>query len=118
MRTPPAGSGKGAGRQRRSARERRELIEAYNGSGQKASAFCRERGIHPATFYRWRKEPSLPVGGWTEVQVQRIAPTVQAVSLSSPLEIELRSGVRFSVRDAGWLPEVAAFVRALEERSC
>ena len=50
--------------------------------------------------------------------MQRIAPTVQAVSLSSPLEIELRGGVRLNVRDAGWLPEVAAFVRALEERSC
>lgn len=94
------------------------MIEAYNGSGQKASAFCRERGIHPATFYRWRKEPSLPAGGWTEVQVPRIAPTVPALSPSSPLEIELRSGMRLSVRDAGWLPEVAAFVRALEERAC
>jgi len=41
---------------RRNAQERQELMRAYEGSGLSKAAFCRERGILPATFYLWFKK--------------------------------------------------------------
>lgn len=34
------------------------------------------------------------------------------------MELLLRGGLRIALRDAGWLPQVAAFVRAVEGAPC
>ena len=44
---------KGRGRTLRSAAERQRLIGEFMSAGGTQSAFCREHGIHPATFGRW-----------------------------------------------------------------
>lgn len=52
--------------------ERRAYVEAFHRSGLRLIDFCRERGLNPKTFYRWRKrysqegfvKPAL-VGEWT-----------------------------------------------------
>jgi hypothetical protein len=103
---------------RRGAEERQELIQAYERSGLSKAAFCRERGILPATFYPWFKTQSLPVPRWAEVQVDRPEAMQPAPHHGPPLELALPCGVRMGVRDARWLPEVARLVRALESRPC
>ena len=103
---------------RRSAQERQELMRAYEGSGLSKAAFCRERGILPATFYLWFKRRPLPAPRWAEVQVDRPEAIPVPPPHGAPLEMVLPCGVRKGVRDARWLPEVARFVRALEDRPC
>lgn len=103
---------------RRSAQERRELIQAYERSGLSKAAFCRERGILPATFYLWFKKQALPAPRWAEVQVDRPEAIQTPPHHGPPLELALPCGVRMGVRDARWLPDVARLVRALESRPC
>lgn len=33
-----------------------QLFEAFQRSGETVSAFCRQQGISPASFYHWRKK--------------------------------------------------------------
>ncbi len=103
---------------RRSAQQRRELMRAYEGSGLSKAAFCRERGIQPATFYLWFKKRVLPAQRWAEVQVDRPETIPPPPHHGPPLELALPCGVRLGVRDVRWLPDVARFVRALEDRTC
>ena len=103
---------------RRSAQQRQELIQAYECSGLSKAAFCRERGILPATFYLWCKKRPLPTPRWAEVQVDRPEAIPAPPHPGPPLELALTCGVRLGVRDVRWLPDVARFVRALEDRPC
>jgi hypothetical protein len=103
---------------RRSAQERQELIQAYGRSGLSKAAFCRERGLLPATFYLWFKKQTVPAPRWAEVQVDRPEAIQTPPHHGPPLELALPCGVRMGVRDARWLPDVARLVRALENRPC
>ena len=40
-------------------REWREIIDAQRGGGESVRAFCRDRGLYEASFYRWRREIRL-----------------------------------------------------------
>ena len=40
-------------------REWREIIDAQRRSGESVRAFCRDRGLYEASFYRWRREIRL-----------------------------------------------------------
>ena len=78
---------------RRSAQERQELMRAYEGSGLSKAAFCRERGILPATFYLWFKKRPLPTPRWAEVQVDQPEPIPVAAGCGHPLELALPCGI-------------------------
>ena len=40
---------------RRAEIERRGYVEVFHRSGLRPVAFCEKHGIHPKTFYTWRK---------------------------------------------------------------
>ena len=46
----------------------------WESSGDSAAAFCRSRGINPATFYRWRRTHSVERPEFTEVRIEGAAP--------------------------------------------
>lgn len=51
---------------RRTETEQRAYVEAFHRSGLRLIDFCRERGLNPKTFYKWRKRyVSDDVGEWT-----------------------------------------------------
>ena len=61
------------GRVWRSAKQRQELIRAYEGSGLSKAAFCRQRGISVTTFYGWlKKRPASPTQ-FAEVEMAGVA---------------------------------------------
>ena len=94
------------GHVRRSAQERRKLIEAYERSGLGKAAFCRRHKLHLGTFCGWFKkkrefvEVSLP-----EVASERKSET------SVGLRIELPRGVRVEVYDPQMLKSLSLFIR-------
>ena len=53
------GGGKASGRDGGKEREWREIIDGQRRSGESVRAFCRDRGLHEASFYRWRREIRL-----------------------------------------------------------
>ena len=56
------GKVKEGGRSRRDEgkeREWREIIDAQRRCGESVRAFCRDRGLYEASFYRWRREIRL-----------------------------------------------------------
>ena len=98
---------------RRSAQERRKLIEAYRASGLSRSAFCLRQDLPLPTFCGWlKKRPAF-----TEVSLPAGKP---ASGRGSPpgerLRIELPQGLCVQVYDVTVLQELAPFIR--EVRSC
>ena len=81
---------------RRSESEWRALYEEQESSGEPAAAFCRERGIAPTSYSKWRakfsvesKYKSKPSKPFKEVHQF-------SLSESKSLEIELPNGVKLS----------------------
>jgi transposase-like protein len=108
-----AGRSDGRRRRRRSAKQQQALIEAYQAGGLSKAAFCRRRGIQPASFYRWLRRYPKNTPAFAEVQVALAAPNLRPLSAAAPVEVELRSGLRLHIRDLGRLAEVAAFIREI-----
>jgi transposase-like protein len=70
------------------------LISEQEASGQKARAFCRERGIGEYAFYKWRKRLQRN----EEVRFALLATTpAGAISRDSALELVLRNGERLRI---------------------
>lgn len=103
---------------RRTPAERPELIGACGQGGLSVTAFCRERGISPATFYRWRREAGVAAVQFAEVEETPVARPAGAGTGEPPLELVLTGGIRIAVRDAGWLPRAVELARALETSRC
>ena len=56
---------------RRTEAERRGYVEVFHRSGLRPVAFCEKHGIHPKTFYTWRKRyVSDDVGEYTFLPLQ------------------------------------------------
>ena len=87
-------------RQRNPERVRvwRELIDAWNRSGQTINAFCRERELTRSNFDRWRRiltaENSRPSRGTAPafVPVRLVADPVAEVVLPSGIVVRLPVG--------------------------
>jgi hypothetical protein len=102
----------GGTRARRSARVRRELIEAYRRSGLGMAAFCRSHRLPLATLCNWLRRVPAPCA-FAEVQVRPGAPTAAIVPVAAAVEIVLPGGVEMRIRDPGVLPGLFSFLREL-----
>ena len=98
---------------RRSAQERRELIEAYRASGLSRSAFCLRQDLPLPTFCGWlKKRPAF-----TEVSLPAGQPASGTVPPpAARLRIELPRGLCVQVYDVTVLKKLAPFIR--EALSC
>ena len=70
-----------------------KLIGEQEASGQKARAFCRERGIGEWSFYKWRSR--LRQADAVEFALLETAPAVAIPD--SVLELVLRNGERLRI---------------------
>ncbi len=71
-----------------------KLISEQEASGQKARAFCRERGIGEYAFYKWRKRLQQS----QEIRFALLTTTpAKASSRDSALELVLRNGERLRI---------------------
>jgi hypothetical protein len=104
---------------RRSAQERRELIEVYRASGLGKAAFCRRHGLHLATFCAWFHRRSLrgPAGkaaAFAEVILPMDGPTGasgESAASDARLRIDLPRGLCVRVYDVSTLKDLAPFIR-------
>jgi transposase-like protein len=71
-----------------------KLVAEQQASGQKALPFCRERGISPYSFYKWRQR--LQQSAATQFALLETLPT-PTVSPDSALELVLRNGERLRI---------------------
>lgn len=89
--------------QRRTAGQRKELLERQAASGQSIEAFCRGESITTASFYRWRKQLSQ-IAGAVEVNRSDSSPTPAFVDLGDlggggwEVELALGDGVVLRLR--------------------
>lgn len=63
-----------------------EILEQYRTGNQNVEEFCKEKGIHPNSFYRNRKK-------YQESELVRIPIKPKALSLSHPLELHVHDFV-------------------------
>jgi hypothetical protein len=89
------------GRTLREAGVRRELIEAFKGSGQSQAAFCRERGLNPATFCGWLRTS----------RKARFAEVTVPVMSGIGVEVQLPNGVKVRVLGGGTAAQTAELIR-------
>ena len=92
----------------------REIVRRQNVSGMSASAFCRENGIAPGSFFAWRRklaEPAPAVApGFVEAKI------VESRARHDKIQVRLRGGRSLIVRpgfDRELLAEVVAAVEGL-----
>lgn len=105
---------------RRSEREAywREVIWDQAASGLSISAFCRERGVSPASFFDWRRK--LAAGGGEEA----VADKFMAIELPPPstiqscLEVALPNGLRVLVPSRFDADTLRELLDVLELRAC
>lgn len=109
------------GRGRSVERERywREVIGDQAGSGLSISAFCRERGVSPASFFSWRRK--LAAGGREEV-IGKFVP-IELVPPAAPaerpgFEVALPSGLRVHVPPRFDADALRELLDVLEARAC
>lgn len=86
--------------QRRSADEWGSLVREHEVSGLSAKAFCKERGIGEASFYKWHQrfaaEKSLPVSpalSFMDVSALAMAPGRERGRQQWEIELELGEGL-------------------------
>lgn len=84
-------------------------IERWRRSGQSKQSYCRERGLNPASFYRWfGKLNGIPGKPPRFIPIQ-----VRQISSSYPVEIELGNGVVVRVSNEADGEFVAGLLRGL-----
>jgi transposase-like protein len=95
-----------------SAEVRRQLVEAYRGSGLTMAAFARHERIKYATFAGWVAQAGRPVAAKRPVQFKelRLPFPLSGTAPDDRLEVRMPDGT--VVRGAG-VTEVVALVRAL-----
>lgn len=101
-----------AKRQRHTEIEWRALIKRQQASGQSGLVFCRQQGLNPKSFYRWRKLLGQS-GEHAEqqfVQVQRQATTTVSVTDTGPVLQYRDCRVHLADWDPAW---VARLIQAL-----
>ena len=96
----------------------RPIVAAQARSGQSAAAFCRERGLWPSSFFRWKRilEGAKPVPGFVEVELGATA-AGEAGAEAKPggVTVEVRGGRRLRVErgfDAELLRQVLRVLEA------
>jgi transposase-like protein len=105
------------GRVRRTAEQRRELIEEYEASGLGKAEFCRQRGVNFATFCHWFTTKKRRRNGGTRAasptprfaEIAVVQPTVEPAAI----EILLPNGSRVGIRHHGRSEELVALVRGV-----
>lgn len=109
------------GRGRRVERERywRKVIGDQVGSGLSISAFCRERGVSPASFFSWRRK--LAAGGREEATGKFVP--IELVPPESPpgrpgFELTLPNGLRVHVPPQFDADALRVLLDVLEARAC
>ena len=99
--------------------QKRELVRAWDRSGQTSSEFARSHGVSASALMAWGRMVRGPLPSTRRKPVQRSIEVVEVRKDESAAEprIEIRSprGSRLTVFGA-WTPsQVAELVRALEE---
>lgn len=100
------------------ARYWREVIRDQAASGLSIAAFCRERGVSPASFFDWRRK--LAAGSGDEVPADKFL----AIELPPPamtqscLEVALPNGLRVLVPSRFNAEALRALLDVLGVRSC
>ena len=82
---------------------RSRLIRTFRASGGSQAAFCREHGLHPATFSAWLRKAAPEPVAFQEVQVERPA---------GGAEFHFADGTVLRLADPSW---IAPVLRALRE---
>ena len=91
---------------RYTARERAELLKAYDESGEGQDAFCVARRVNAGTFKGWlskRGKRSTP--GFAKMEIP--------VGGAAPIEILLGNGVRVGLQHQGSREELVALIRGV-----
>lgn len=80
-------------RRKTAASRRRQLLAAFERSGQTAAAFARRHGIAYTTFCSWRRRrPAQPPVTFAEVELLRpVSPEPVVVELGSRARVRLSS---------------------------
>lgn len=103
-------------RRRWTAEQKAALLARFATSELTATRFCREIGVHAATFSQWRRRLAVPpgaVGRTGFAQVNVVEPSASRAPRESVL-VELDSGVRVSVpvgADPVWVGRLLQSVR-------
>lgn len=97
-----------ARRARTTATRRTQLLAAFERSGLSAAAFARQHRLHYTTFCNWRQRQGKPQPSPGFVQVELSPPPA-----SVELVIELGSGVRVRITDAGQIELAVHLLKAL-----
>ncbi len=97
-------------RVRYSAADRERLIHEQAASGLSKNAFCAQRQIKPATFYRWTTAQRC-----TAVVRKSVAFAQVEVTGAPPAAVEvlLPNGVRVGIRQEGGRQELIALIRGV-----
>jgi transposase-like protein len=105
------------GRLRFTPEQRRELLAAFDRSGQSAMAFARDHGVHYQTFIAWlrkrRESGTLPLTGPAFAEVL-IDPAAHA---AAPLRVILPCGSVVEVSSRAAIPLAVELLTALR-RPC
>lgn len=104
------------GRVRRSARQRAEILAAFDASGVSAAEFARLVGVKYPTLAGWlhrRGRPRVEVGPGKAPAVRFVEAAVPTPEAPTPLELELPGGGRLRLTEPGQVPLVVALLRGL-----
>ena len=95
-------------RSRASAARRAHLLAAFERSGLSAAAFARQHRLHSTTFCNWRQRQGKPQPspGFVQVELSPLPASVELV-------IELGSGARVRITDAGQIELAARLLQVL-----
>jgi len=108
MQTQPASEERRV-RVRYSAADREQLIHEQAASGLSKNAFCAQRQIKLATFYRWTARRCAAVVrkrvAFAQVEVTGTPPAA--------VEVMLPNGVRVGIRQEGGRQELIALIRGV-----
>jgi hypothetical protein len=95
-------------RARTSPTQRAQLLATFERSGLSAAAFARRHRLHYTTFCNWRQRQGQAKPAPDFVQVELPPP-----SAPEELVLELGTGVRVRITDAGQIELAARLLKAL-----
>lgn len=102
------------GRVRTTKEQRRIILAQFEHSGMSATQFAQRTGLKYSTFAAWVQRYHRTKRPERKSPVRLLEAVVAPTSLVSALQVQLPSGARLEIREAGQVPLVAALLRALE----
>jgi transposase-like protein len=88
------------------AKQRAELLAAFDRSGLTAAAFARQQGLHYTTFCNWRQRRAKSPAGFVEVELSTPAAPVE-------LTVELGAHARMRLTAVDQVDLAVRLIRAL-----